>query len=136
MTADLDRVVAAYAQWDHSRGADKSMWTPLFADMVDFRSLGAGRERMAFTAPRKTPAEIAAYLDGLTDAFAMIHYTVDDTIEQDGKIVIYGRTAWRSRATGREFETPIMTLWRFDRGKAVAFHEFIDTAMIVAAASP
>ena len=136
MTSDLERLKAAYAQWDRSKGEDKAMWMELFADHVDFRSLGAGRDLLSFTAPRKSRAEVRGYLDDLTAAFAMHHYTVEDTVHEGDKIVVYGRTAWTCRSTGRSFETPIMTLWRFEKGQAVAFHEFFDTAMAAAAATP
>ena len=131
MSPELKKLKAAYRRWDRSKGADKSMWLDLFADEIDFQSLANGKPQVAFTVSRTGPADVKAYLDGLTAAFEMIHYTVKDCIQDGNTIVVYGITAWKNRATGKQFETPIMTLWRFRRGKAVAFHEFFDTATVI-----
>lgn len=136
MSPELKKLKAAYRRWDRSKGSEKSMWLDIFADEVDFRSLANGREQVPFTVTRKRPADVMAYLDGLTAAFEMIHYTVTDCIQEGSRIVVYGTTAWRNRATGKVLETPIMTLWRFRRGKAVFFHEFLDTAAVLESASP
>lgn len=131
MSPELRKLKAAYRRWDRSKGADTSMWLELFADEIDFRSLANGRKQVAFTVTRTRPADVKAYLDGLTAAFEMLHYTTKDFIQDGSRIVVYGTTSWINRATGKRFETPIMTLWRFKRGKAIAFHEFFDTAAVL-----
>lgn len=134
MSPEVSKLKAAYRRWDRTKGAEKSMWMDLFSDEVDFRSLANGRQEAAFTVTRKSRADVKAYLDGLTAAFEMIHYTATDFIQDGTTVVVYGTTAWTNRATGKRLETPIMTLWRFRRGKAVAFHEFFDTAALLESA--
>jgi len=136
MTPELRKLKAAYRLWDRSKGAEKSMWLDLFADEVDFRSLADGKKEVAFAMKRTRGADVKLFLDGLTAAFEMIHYTATDFIQDGNRIVVYGTTAWRNRATGKRIETPIMTLWRFKRGKAVGFHEFLDTVAVLESTKP
>ena len=49
-------------------------------------------------------------------------------------MVAVGRTAWRVKATGNEFETPKCDVVRFKDGKIVTFYEYYNTAMVLAAA--
>jgi len=71
----------------------------------------------------------------LTSEFAMDHYTVEQYVCDGDTIVAIGTTAWRNKATGKPVETPIVTVWRFQNGKVVAFFEYYDTAKLVEAAT-
>ena len=44
----------------------------------------------------------------------MIHYTVDEYFASGDKVVGGTSTTWRSRAIGKEFETPKIDVVRFD----------------------
>jgi len=60
----------------------------------------------------------------------MDHFTVERYVCQSDCIVAVGTTAWWNINTGKHFETPIITLWRFKDGKAIEFFEYYDTAMV------
>jgi len=79
---------------------------------------------------------VRAYLIALTSAFAMEHYTVEQYVCDADTIVTIGTTAWRNKATGKQLDTPIVTVWRFQKGKVVSFFEYYDTAKVIEAATP
>jgi uncharacterized protein len=106
------------------------------ADEVDWRSLADGVHAVPWTKTRKTRAEVRGYLVGLTSAFAMDHYTVEQYVCEADTIVTIGITAWRNKTTGKPIDTPIVTVWRFRDGKAVSFFEYYHTAKLVNAATP
>jgi ketosteroid isomerase-like protein len=126
---------AAYEAWDRSKATSIDHWLPLFADVVDFRSLAQGGHGVPWTRQRSTPNEVRAYLEGLTGTFRMLHYTVDRYVCQGDTIVVVGRTGWIHRASERRLETPIVSVWRFKDGKAIEFFEYYDTAAVAAAAA-
>lgn len=53
------------------------------------------------------------YLKELTDAFQMVHWTLNDTIAQDDRVVGVGVTAWTHKASGQTVETPVVVICRF-----------------------
>jgi uncharacterized protein len=42
-------------------------------------------------------------------------------------VVVLGRYTARAKATGTELDVPFAHVWRFERGRAVRFHQFTDT---------
>ena len=124
-----------YDRWHDSKGGSADEWMEVLADNVDFRSLAMGRETGAdFTVPRVSKGEVKGYFEGLASQWTMIHYTVDQFIEQDGRVCAIGSTAWTNNNTGKTVETPKVDVWRFEDGKAVAFFEYYDTAAMFACA--
>lgn len=72
--------------------------------------------------------EIGSYLKKVTE-------TIESKVEPDrfiddeaGHVVAVGHTRGRVRATGREFEVPVVHVWTIREGKAVKFEAYIDTA--------
>jgi ketosteroid isomerase-like protein len=106
----------------------------LLAEVVDFRSLADGRLGMPWTKTRRSPSEVREYLQGLTSTFEMQHYTIERMVCQDDTIVVICSTGWRSRATGKSFDTPKVDVWRVKDGKIIAFFEYYDTAAVAEAA--
>ena len=66
----------------------------------------------------------------------MIHYTIDEYVAEGDRVVAIGSTAWKNRATGKVFDTPKVDVWRFENGRAIAFFELYDTAMVLETANP
>ncbi len=64
----------------------------------------------------------------------MIHYKTDHFIAEGDNIAVRGSTAWRNRKTGKVCDTPKADFWTFRDGKVVEFHEYYDTAALIAAA--
>ena len=126
------------AKWHRSKGGDVA-WVDLMAGSeFDFRSLANGHMGIPWTATCCTLAEVLGYLDGLAyDVREMDYFKVDQYVCQGDTIVVIGSTAWHHKGTGKRAETPKIDVWRFDKnGKAVAFHEYYDTANIIQATVP
>jgi len=132
----IERLKAAYREWNASKGRSVDTWLALLAHEVDFRSLANGGLGIPWTRTRKSPAEVKDYLLGLTSDFEMQHYTVDRYVCEGDTIVALGSTGWRHRRTGRAFDTPKVDVWRFRDGKAISYFEFYDTAAVGATAVP
>jgi len=133
---DLANLKAAIRAWNDTKGGSIDTWLDLMADRIDWRSLADGVQAVPWTETRKTKAEVRGYLDGLTAAFAMDHYTVEQYVCDGDTIVAIGTTAWHCKATSKRIDTPIVTVWRFEDGKVVSFFEYYDTARLVEAATP
>jgi uncharacterized protein len=134
MSENLARLKAAYQAWHDSKGKSDDTWLALFAETISFGSLAEGNANMPFTARRQVKAEIRGYLEGLRAGWEMIHFTPSFFLEDGDRIVMFGHTAWRNRATGRAVETAKADFWRFKDGKAVEFFEMYDTAAAYACA--
>ena len=131
--AVLDKVKAAYTAWGRSKGGSVDAWLDLLGDDIDFRSLANGQPHVPWTRAHTTPAGVRSYLDGLLSAFRMEYFTVERYICDDDTIVVVAQCAWTSKATGKRVEMPKVDIWRFKSGKAIAFHEFYDTAQVAGA---
>ena len=66
----------------------------------------------------------------------MVHYTIDQYVEQDDVVCAIGSTSWTNKQTGKTIDTPKVDVWRFKDGKAVAFFEYYDTAALRDASEP
>jgi ketosteroid isomerase-like protein len=133
---DLDKLKAAFKAWHDTKGGSIDTWLDLMADHVDWRSLANGVRAAPWTATRTTREEVRGYLVGLTSAFSMDHYTVEQYVCDGETIVTIGTTKWHHKTTGKPIDTPIVTVWRFLKGQVVSFFEYYDTAKLVEAATP
>jgi ketosteroid isomerase-like protein len=132
---DLVNLKAAFRAWHDTKGASIDTWLDLMADHVDWRSLADGIGTVPWTKTRTTRDEVRGYLVGLTSAFAMNHYTVEQYVCEGDTIVAIGTTAWNNKATGKFVESPIVTVWRFQNGKVISLFEYYDTAKLMEAAT-
>ena len=133
---DLEKLKAAFQEWHDTKGASIDTWLALMADEVDWRSLANGERAVPWTKTGATRDEVRGYLVGLTSSFEMDHYTVEQYVCDGDTIVTIGTTAWHNRTTRKPIDTPIVTVWRFRRGKVVSFFEYYDTAKLLEAATP
>lgn len=134
--ANVEILKTAFKVWNETRGGSIDHWLSILAEDVDFRSLAEGEKGLEFTSRRSARDEVAEYLQGLVDQLEMIHYTVDEYVAQDDRVIAIGRTAWKNRVTGKAFDTPKVDVVRFRDGQIVEFFELYDTAMVLAASEP
>ncbi|MEM9635046.1 MAG: nuclear transport factor 2 family protein [Pseudomonadota bacterium] len=132
---NLEALKRCYGRWHETKGASTEEWLDLMDDQVDFRSLAmAQNPEVRFTAPRTNKEEVRGYLQELLDGWSMEYYTIDDYVVDGDRICAIGSTAWVNKSTGARAESPKLDYVRFKDGKIVAFHEFYDTAALIAAA--
>src|SRR5262245_28766651 len=126
----------AYLQWHESKGGSVKSWLDLMTDDVRVYSLAAGASGAEFTAAVTSKKDLGRYFEGLLGDWEMINYKTVEFIAEGDRIAVRGSTAWRNRKTGRVVDTPKADFWTFRDGKIVEFHEFYDTAALIAAARP
>ena len=124
----------AYKLWHDSKGGSVDHLMSMVSDDIRFGSIARGAAPLAFTQPVSNKEALRGYFDGLLGDFAMIHYTVENYVAEGDIVFVRCTTSWRSKKTGKSFETPKADFWRFRDGKVVEFYEFYDTAQVMAAA--
>jgi uncharacterized protein len=124
----------AYKLWHDTKGGSVDHFMSMVSDDIKFGSLARGKPPLAFTAAVSNKQALRAFFDALLGDFAMIHYTVEDYVAAGDIVFVRCTTSWRSKTTGKSFETPKADFWRFRDGKVVEFYEYYDTAQVMAAA--
>src|SRR2546425_5987083 len=133
---NVAKLKEAYRQWHETKGGSVKVWLDMMADDVKVRSLAAGAPEAPFTSEMNSKEQFKRYFDGLLADWEMINYKTGQFIAEGDRVAMLGSTAWRNRKTGREVDTPKADFWTFRDGKVVEFHEFYDTAALVAATQP
>lgn len=136
MSANLDRLKAAYKAWHESKGRARDAWLELMSDGVEIRSAGAPARALAFTGHRHSKQGAVDYLSALLATWTMVHWTPEVFVADDDRIAVFGSCAWTNKATGKTAEVRIAHLWTFRSGQIVSIDEIFDTATAVAAATP
>jgi ketosteroid isomerase-like protein len=126
----------AYQQWNDTRGGSVQTWLDLFAEDINFRSLGGNSAGLEFARGRRGKADAERYFAELTAAWEMVHFTAEDFIADGDRVVVVSRVAFKYRGTGKVAESPKTDLFTFRDGKIVDFIEFFDTAAALAATMP
>ncbi len=133
---NVENLQIAYRAWAETRGASVDVWISLMSDSVVMRSLADGGKGMEFSATRRGETEARQYFDELRAHWEVLSFTAEEFIREGDRVVVLGSGCWRSKATGKEAQSPIAHFWRFRDGKATEFYEFYDTARAFAAATP
>ncbi|HTY77640.1 MAG TPA: nuclear transport factor 2 family protein [Gemmatimonadales bacterium] len=133
---NVAKLKAAYREWHATKGVSVKAWLDLMVDDVRCFSLAAGRPEATFTAAINSKKDFERYFKGLLDDWEMIHYTTSHFVVEGDNIAVRGSTGWRNRKTRKVVDTPKADFWTFRDGKVVEFHEYYDTAALVAAATP
>jgi ketosteroid isomerase-like protein len=131
---NVAKLKAGYRQWHESKGGSVKAWLDLMVDDVKCYSLAGGAPGAEFTATITSKKDFERYFKGLLDDWEMINYKTDEFIAEGDRVAMRGSTAWRNRKTGKVVDTPKADFWTFREGKIVEFHEFYDTAALIAAA--
>jgi ketosteroid isomerase-like protein len=53
--------------------------------------------------------------------------TPDEILTGDDHVVVIGRYTARAKRTGKPLDVPFAHVWRFSGGRAIRFHQFVDT---------
>jgi ketosteroid isomerase-like protein len=133
--SNKDLLRRAYRRWNDTKGGSVGDWMALADENISFGSLAEGAEVMPFTAPIKRKEALKTYFDGLLADWSMIHYTIDHYVAEGDSVVAIGSTSWKNKRTGKTVETRKVDVWKFEKGKAVEFYEYFDTAKVAAACS-
>lgn len=131
--SNVKKMRTAFAEWNDSKASDIGMWKKYTTQDLCMRSLGQGQYGLDFSCARDGQAEMLKYLEDLTGAFEMKHWTLKDTIAEGDRVVGLGLTAWTHKKTGKTVETPIVIICRFRDGLVCEYEEFYDTAAVSAA---
>ncbi len=116
-----------YARWSASKGTDLSMWDDYATDDLRIRSLGEGQDGILFSAARKGRTQLRAYLEDLTQAYALEHWTLKETVSDGDGVIALADTGWTHRDSGKTFEAAVAIICRFRDGKVYDYQEFYDT---------
>jgi uncharacterized protein len=125
----------AYQKWHDTQAGSVDHWLGLMSDDIQFRSLAGGAAKMEFTSTSTCKDEVKQYFAELTNQWSMIHYTVDEFIAQNDRVVALGSCSFRHKKTGKILETPKADFHKFRDGKICQFFEFYDTAQAIASAT-
>ena len=136
MPSPLEILKNGFAEWDRSKGANKDLWIELSTDNVRFGSTGDGGIGADFRNALRGKAAFREYLDGLTGAYQMQNFIVNNWIDGGDKVAAIGQTEWTHKETGKSFVTPIVVTAEFEDGKISSLFQYYDTAMVNAAATP
>jgi len=130
---NLTALKHAYRQWHETRGGSVNVWLDLMADDVRIHSLAGGAPGAEFTRHVSSKEGFKQYFVGLLADWEMLHYTTATFVADGDHVAMRGSTAWRNKKTGRIIDTPKADFFTFRDGKIVEFHEFYDTAAMMAA---
>ncbi|MFB6451626.1 nuclear transport factor 2 family protein [Bradyrhizobium tunisiense] len=126
----------AYREWNDSKGLNVDYWFDnVIGPQIKFDSVPRGAEPMPFAKRYDDRAELRGYFDGLLADWSMQYFTMNEYVAQGDTVVARGECAWTNKRTGKVAKTPKVDFWKFKDGKAVEYHEFFDTASVVAAAT-
>lgn len=123
-----ERLRQAYERWSESKAADFQGFLELFADEVEFCSIGETQEELGFARRRRGRAEMEQYFATVNDDWKMAHFVIDRFVAEGDTVVMIGKCGWVCRETGKRVETPKVDVWRFEAGQAVEVLEMYDSA--------
>jgi ketosteroid isomerase-like protein len=136
MGAELDNVAKlreAYRLWNDTKGGSVGHWMDMMAENVQMQSITDGTDPMPFMKTKHGKTEAAEYFTGMAHDWEMVHFTVEEFIAQNDRVVALGSVAFRHKKTGKLAESPKADVFRFQDGLIVDFYEFFDTAKAFAA---
>lgn len=129
----------AYGRWAACKNNEAAImaaaehWVSLFADKVDFGSMGAAIDALKFSRSASTRAEVAQYLADISLDWEMVDYVVKDYVAQGDRVVALCDVAWKNRHTRKVVFTPKADSWRFSsEGQVIGYYEYFDTAAAAA----
>lgn len=122
----VQEAYAAFEQMDVERlmslFADEANWfVPGPTDVIPTAGARQGRE------------QIAQFFSTLHESEDIEEFVPKFFVAQDERVITFGRTLSRVRATKRTYETEWTQVFTFHDGKIVNFREFYDTAAAVEA---
>ncbi|MBX3583004.1 MAG: nuclear transport factor 2 family protein [Rhizobiaceae bacterium] len=129
MPSNLDRLKAAYAAWNDTKGASREVWGALMADRFHLNHVDEHSPGLEFARDSCTREEALSYLAAIFDDWEMVHYTPETYVGDGDSIAMFGRCAFRHRKGREVAEMRMACLWRFEGDKAVSMVEIVDSAV-------
>jgi uncharacterized protein len=136
---NLERMKSFYALWNETKAKGESIdvLSGLLADRVHVASMDDSQPGLSFASERTAPrSEALLYFTGITEQWEMVHFTAEHVFGEGDRIAMFGRCAWRNKATGKVAECRIANYFRFDGDRIVEFIDVFDSARDAAAATP
>lgn len=136
-SANLKNLKAAYRAWGKSKAtANVGPLESLMANSFRIASMDETTPGLGFAVDRSSKSQSLAYLTGIFNDWEMVHYTPKTFVEQGNRIAMFGKCAYRNKATSKTVECWIANLWEFRNGKLVSMIDIFDSAKAAAAATP
>jgi uncharacterized protein len=85
-------------------------------------------DNVPFAGKRTGRASVAEFFATVGASQESLRFEPREFIAEGDKVVSTGSYDWRVKATNREFSGEFAHVWTIRDGKAVAFHEYTDTA--------
>ena len=85
-------------------------------------------ENVPFSGKRTGRASVAEFFATVGASQESLRFEPREFIAEGDRVVSLGNYEWRVKATSREFSGDFAHVWTIRDGKAVAFHEYTDTA--------
>ena len=137
VSTNLKNLKAGYRAWGKSKAtANIAPLQALMANSFRIASMDESAPGLAFAKDRSSKAQSLAYLTGIFDDWEMVHYTPKTFVEQDNKIAMFGKCAYKNKKTKKTVECWIANLWEFRNGKLVSMIDIFDSAKAAVAATP
>ena len=90
-------------------------------------------ENIPFAGKRQGPEQVGQFFASLAELQDVLEFTPQSFTAQGDKVVVQGHYRWRVKATGREYGADWAHVFTIRDGKVVDFHEYTDSAAVVAA---
>jgi hypothetical protein len=85
-------------------------------------------EGVPFGGIRTGRASVGEFFATVNKSQENLRFEPREFIAEGDRVVALGSYDWRVKATGREFHGEFAHVWAIRGGKAIAFHEYTDTA--------
>ncbi|MEM6306266.1 MAG: nuclear transport factor 2 family protein, partial [Pseudomonadota bacterium] len=125
--SNLTVLKTAVAEWHASKGTNFAAWLDLAHDDIQMKSLGEGAPTLGFANARQGKAAFADYLAGHQRVIDLQSFEISEYVEQDDRVVGFGKVSLAGRQTGRSCTTEVAIYAKFLDGKIIELMEFFDT---------
>lgn len=132
-TVPLAALKHAFDSWEAGKASDVRPWVDLMADQIDFRTPSSEHDALPGQTHITSKEDVGTYLKGLGEAMVLNRFRFDDFVVDGGTVLAIGDVSWTVKATGKRIDSPMVAVWRFKNGKAIAYGEFFDSAQAAAA---
>ena len=129
----IEQVKKFYNTYNETKGSNAADVIDLCADDIRWQSLGAPAAGTEFLEDGTGKEKVRTYLRDLYAGWTMLHYTVNEFIVSDDRIVILSDVEFEFDATQKRVATPKADIMHIKDGQITNFFEFYDTAALQAA---
>jgi ketosteroid isomerase-like protein len=90
-------------------------------------------EGVPFAGTRTGRASVGEFFATVGASQDVVSFEPRDLIAEGDRVIALGSYSWRVKATNRDFSSDFAHAWTIRDGKLIAFHEYTDTAVCIAA---